>query len=175
MSHKEQIDYCKSVRELHPAYFENKKVLDVGSLDINGNNQYLFQYCKYHGLDVGEGKNVQIICPVHLYTPNFTYDVIISTECFEHDKHYRESLLNIVSLLKSGGLFLMTCATTGRPEHGTKRTSPDDAPLIEWNDYYKNLTEEDFRAVLNMDEIFSSYKFSVDITHKDLQLWAIKK
>ena len=30
--------FCKSVKALHPSFFSNRLVLDIGSLDINGNN-----------------------------------------------------------------------------------------------------------------------------------------
>ena len=47
--------------------FKNKKVLDIGSLDINGSNRFLFEDCNYLGIDVGEGKNVDFT--VMLTTP----------------------------------------------------------------------------------------------------------
>ena len=37
MAHKEQWVFCGQVKGLHPEYFENKKVLDIGSFDVNGN------------------------------------------------------------------------------------------------------------------------------------------
>lgn len=174
MSHREQQDYCKMIKSLVPWYFNEKKVLDCGSLDINGSNRYLFEDCDYIGVDLGPGKNVDIISPIHeLEFEADSFDTIISTECFEHDVHYPESLKNIVRMLRGGGLFLFTCATTGRREHGTSRTTPMDAPFT--NDYYQNLTEADIRAVLDLDNVFDSYKFStVDTTH-DLQFWGIKR
>jgi hypothetical protein len=71
----------------------------------------------------------------------------------------------------------MTCATTGRPEHGTTRTSPYNSPLtvsIGW-DYYRNLTETDFRNELDIDNMFSTYKFELSNTHPDLYFYGIKK
>jgi SAM-dependent methyltransferase len=178
MAHKEQKEYCIKIKNQFLNYFQNKKVLDCGSLDINGNNRYLFDNCEYIGIDVGYGKNVDIVSSIHEYNGmDNEYDFIISTECFEHDMHYRDSLHNIVRMLKPGGMFLFTCATTGRPEHGTKRTSPRDAPLLEgeWSDYYKNLTEQDIREVLNIEEIFSEFKFEIHQGHKDLMFYGIKK
>ena len=178
MAHKEQKEYCTNIKNQFPNYFQNKKVLDCGSLDINGNNRYLFDNCEYIGIDVGHGKNVDIVSSIHEYEGmDNEYGFIISTECFEHDMHYRDSLHNIVRMLKPGGMFLFTCATTGRPEHGTKRTSPRDAPLLEgeWSDYYKNLTEQDIRDVLNIEEIFSEFKFEIHSGHKDLMFYGIKK
>ena len=174
MSHKEQREYCTRIKDEFPEHFNGVDVLDCGSLDINGNNRYLFSNYTYVGLDVGKGKNVDLVCPTHLHNAAYeSYSFIISTECFEHDKHYKESIKNIVGMLKSGGMFLFTCATTGRAEHGTTATSPDDAPFT--NDYYKNLTEEDIRAVIDIDEVFSEYALEVDNKHKDLNFYGIKK
>lgn len=181
MAHPEQQVFCKSVQSKFPDYFVNKKVLDCGSLDINGNNRYLFTNCEYIGLDVGPGKNVDVISPIHLYeAPDESYDFIISTECFEHDKFYPLSLKNIVRMLKSKGMFLFTCASYGRPEHGTKRTgtagnSPLTAELEEFEDYYKNLNIPDIKAVLDVNEIFDKHEFSGNFMSHDLYFWGIKK
>jgi len=180
MAHKQQIEYCKKIRDKFPLSFQDKKVLDVGSLDINGNNRYLFKNCSYIGLDIGPGKNVDIISKVHEYTsPDSEYDIIISTECFEHDMFYQKSIINCIRILKSGGMFLFTCATTGRSEHGTRRTSPQDAPLLmsdnNWSDYYKNLTEEDIENFLDLQNIFSVYEFEINNLSCDLYFYGIKK
>lgn len=178
MSHKEQVNFCKKVQQARPEYFVNKKVLDCGSLDVNGNNRYLFTDCEYTGIDVGKGKNVDVVCLIHEFkAEDESFDFIISTECFEHDLHYKKSFRNILRMLKSGGMFLFTCATTGRAEHGTADTSPIDAPLLSgaWQDYYKNLTEEDLRVFINFDEVFEDYYFEVDENHKDLNFCGIKR
>lgn len=180
MSHPAQREFCLSVRDKYPSHFTGKNVLDCGSLDINGNNRHLFTYCKYTGIDIGPGKNVDIVTTIHEFNyPDSSYDTIISTECFEHDRFYGKSLANIVRLLKPGGLFLFTCATTGRPEHGTQRTLPGDSPLTSaissWSNYYKNLEEHDIRVALTVDNVFSEYNFSVIPSPHDLYFWGIKK
>ena len=146
MAHQEQRDFCLSVKEKFPYFFSSKFVLDVGSLDINGNNQYLFDNRGYLGVDLLPGKNIDIISKAHeLKMPDCCFDGIISTECLEHDPYYVDTLKNIYRMLKPGGLLLFSCATKGRPEHGTRRTTPSDAPFIhnfgEWGDYYRNLEE----------------------------------
>jgi hypothetical protein len=67
----------------------------------------------------------------------------------------------------------MSCATTGRAEHGTKRTSPQDAPFC--GDYYKNLTEQDFLDNLKIDNMFSVYEFAVGDATYDLYFYGVKK
>lgn len=180
MAHKEQADFCKKIKDKFSHFFKDKNILDVGSLDINGNNRYLFENCKYTGIDVGPGKNVDIVSKAHEYdVSDSEYDVIISTECFEHDMYYDKSIINCIRMLKSGGLFIFTCATTGRPEHGTRKTNPGDAPLLteenNWSDYYKNLTEEDIENVLNLDKIFLEYFFETNPISCDLYFYGIKK
>jgi len=179
MAHKEQRDFIKSVKEKHIKHFDGGSVLDVGSCDLNGNNREYFSNSKYIGLDIMEGPNVDVACPVHKYKPDEKYSVVISTECLEHDMHYRDSILSMVELTDQSGLFVFTCATTGRAEHGTRRTTPSDSLTSKvegsWSDYYKNLVEEDIREVIDVDEIFSDYEFSTHKGHKDLYFWGIKK
>lgn len=186
MAHQEQIDFCLKVKSMHPSFFCAGKVLDIGSLDINGNNRYLFENAiasgdiEYTGIDIGPGKNVDIVYKAHEFQgPDNYYDVIISTECFEHDMFYAESLKNIVRMLGHARLLLFTCATTGRAEHGTKKTSPECAPLLSgnWADYYKNLTEQDIRNAIDIDKIFYSYQYGFEVNEKshDLYFYGIKQ
>jgi SAM-dependent methyltransferase len=177
MAHVQQVNFLKSVKEKFPNKFKDCTVLDIGSLDINGNTRFLFEKPNYVGIDVGKGPNVDFVCKGHEFYSNTKFDVVISTECFEHDMYYKDTLKNCYDLCKPGGMFLFTCASTGRAEHGTRRTSPSDAPLLEgeWSDYYKNLTEEDVREVLDVEKLFSEFKFIYEPTHKDLYFWGIKK
>lgn len=178
MAHEEQATFCTKIKDRFPPLFENKRVLDVGSLDINGNNRYLFANCEYTGIDVGPGRNVDVVSTGHEFAAeDGAYDAIVSTECFEHDMHYRLTLKNIVRMLKPGGIFLFTCATTGRREHGTRRTSPCDAPLLQgqWSDYYQNLTEADIRDCLDVESLFSDHAFEVNESSKDLYFWGVKR
>ena len=126
MAHVQQQEYCRSIQKKYESFFKNKYVLDIGSLDINGNNQEYFENCNYLGVDIAEGKNVDVTSKGHeLGFPDGTFDVVISTECFEHDQYYDKTIKNIYRMLKPGGLFIFSCATTGRPEHGTRRTTPE--------------------------------------------------
>lgn len=178
MAHPSQIEFFKKAKELMPQLFSGCRVLDVGSLDINGNNRYLFSDYTYTGVDIGEGKNVDVVCKAHKYKTSKRFDVVISSECFEHDMFYRETLLNCIKLLKSGGLFIFSCASTGRPEHGTLRTRKDSSPhttkIEEWSNYYKNLTEEDIRDVLDVNNIFCKYYFEYNPYPGDLYFYGIK-
>ena len=179
MAHAQQQNFFNSVKNKFPDMFTNKLVLDIGSLDINGSNKPLFDNCIYTGVDLLPGKNVDLISKGNeLLFPDNSFNVVISGECFEHDMFYQDTIKNMYRLLKSGGLFTFTCASTGRPEHGTRRSSPDNAPFLEefgeWADYYKNLTEDDIRQIFPIEEKFRIFQFQYEPETCDLYFWGIK-
>ena len=179
--HIQARDFTLFVKQLLSDYFIDKKVLDVGSGDINGNNRFLFENCEYYGNDVIRGRNVTVVSKTKdLQFSNESFDTIVSTECFEHDPEYKESLLKIYDMLKPNGLFCFTCASTGRLEHGTLRTTPQDS-LGTWGniegmvDYYKNLTESDINEVLNLNECFSMWDTYFNEESNDLYFVGLKR
>jgi SAM-dependent methyltransferase len=175
MSHKEQQDYVRSVGTVFPGYFNRAKVLEVGSLYINGTVRVFFTECDYLGIDVGQGPGVDLVCQGQdLDHADGTYDTCISCECFEHNPFWVETFRNMHRMTKPNGMIIMTCATTGRLEHGTRRTTPHDAPLIEW-DYYRNLTAADFRQAFDLDSMFKMHYFAMNTTTHDLYFCGIKK
>jgi SAM-dependent methyltransferase len=179
MAHPQQKEFFLKVKELFPEKFINCSILDIGSLDINGNNRYLFENFSYTGVDIGPGENVDVVCKGHEYNTTERYDIVISSECFEHDMYYAETIKNAIRLTKPNGMFLFTCASEGREEHGTRRTSPNSSPHTSnadgWEDYYKNLVEDDIRKVVNIEEIFTNYYFEYKNPPCDLYFWGIKK
>ena len=178
MAHPQQFNYIQKLKLLYPTHFFNVKVLEVGSLNINGSIRIFFSHCDYLGIDVGPGNDVDLVCEGQtLDHPDSTYDTVGSCECFEHNPYWVETFNNMYRMTKPNGLVFMSCATTGRAEHGTTRTSPQDSPLTVINgwEYYKNLTEQDFRKHIDIDNMFSEYEFVVDNTHYDLYFYGIKQ
>jgi SAM-dependent methyltransferase len=179
--HWEARHFTMFVKQTLSDFFANKRVLDVGSGDINGNNRYLFDNCHYDGNDVIEANNVTIVSKTKdLPFVNQLFDTIISTECFEHDPEYAESFVKIHNMLKPGGLLCFTCASTDRPEHGTRRTSPGDSygtigNLDDMSDYYKNLTAQDVNDVMPFNQLFSAWDTYYNNSSKDLYFIGIKK
>ena len=179
--HGEARDFTVFVKQILPDYFVNKNVLDVGAGDINGNNRFLFENCTYEGNDVIEAPNVTIVSKTKdLPFEDQSFDTIVSTECFEHDPEYADSFRKIYAMLKPNGLFFFTCASMGRPEHGTRRTSPNDSygtigNLDDMSDYYKNLTEYDINDITPLNDMFSSWDTYYNARSCDLYIVGIKK
>ena len=181
--HEQAKNFLTWVKTSLPFLFKDyATVLDVGSGDINGNNRILFSdSCTYWGNDVAPGANVSIVSKTSAlpFAADF-FDIIVSSECFEHDPEYELSLKKIYNMLKPGGLFLFTCASIGRPEHGTVRTTPMDsfatiASVPVWSTYYKNLEKSDVEAVWqSISAEWSQSQYYYNAFTKDIYFWGIK-
>lgn len=181
--HAEIRTFLQEVKSKFPDFFQNKNILEVGSLDINGSPREYFDNCNYTGVDIGSGKGVDIIKPIHeffpvivendtvLYDNPALYDAVVSTEMLEHDIHWEKSLKKMVELLKPGGLFILTCAGPKRPEHGTKATDTFSSPYT--TDYYRNISVEDFIQHVPRKE-FSTYIISYGRGGEDLLFYGVK-
>jgi hypothetical protein len=160
--HREPKQFVASVKKQYPEYFTGKKVLEVGSLDINGSVRPFFTDCDYTGIDLGEGPGVDKV--THLIDwsrqkfgiQSESYDVIISTESLEHDRLWEETLRVMLASLRLNGLLVITCAAPNRPEHGTTRTGSAEASPFT-SDYYRNISVEDFASVLPPSLFSKSY------------------
>lgn len=174
MAHGAQRIFVQMVKDARPEFFEWTNVIEIGSLNINGTVRDFFSYPNYVGFDVGEGPGVDysVYGEEVAYPPN-SFDVAITTECFEHAEGWRDIWLNMVRMLKPGGLIVMTCAGTGRPEHGTSRSDIGSSPLTvaQGTEYYGNLTPEDFTPDLREGVDVRFYENTVNC---DLYAWGIK-
>ena len=172
--HFEAARFLFNIKKRVPEFFDNKIVLDVGG----GNNTHLFTDCIYISNDVIHAPNVNLVCRTKDIPLSTRFDTIVSSECFEHDPQYKESLSRIMQLLKPGGLFAFTCASTGRAEHGTSRTNGNHsygtlANIEDMKDYYKNLTMEDIMEVIDINS-FSDCEFTFNPNSYDLYFYGIK-
>lgn len=177
MAHRRQRDFVRILSERLPEFFNGVRVLEIGSLDINGSVRDFFDAREYTGIDIGPGKGVDVVCEGQKYdAPDSSFDQVISCEAMEHNPYWVETFKNMIRMCKPGGLVTMTCATTGRREHGTSRTDAMSSPLTKkagWN-YYRNLTAKDFRKEIGIDESFATHSFFSNWASYDLYFIGIK-
>jgi SAM-dependent methyltransferase len=97
---------------------ENKKILDVGSYDVNGTMKPIFEKGQYVGLDMEEGPNVDIVGVSHnIPFEKDEFDIVISSSCFEHDDMFWVSFQEMCRVLKPGGYMYIQAPSNG-PYHG---------------------------------------------------------
>jgi SAM-dependent methyltransferase len=178
MAHFQQTAFVEQVRVHLPAFFERTKVLEVGSWNVTGTIRGFFQSCDYLGVDIAAGPCVDLVCPGEKLTLAASFfDFVISCECFEHNPFWLETFLNMTRMLRPGGLFVFTCATTGRGEHGTVRTGAQGSltALQLGSNYYRNLSRRDFERGADLCIHFDQYRFVTNPYSKDLYFVGIKR
>ena len=162
MAHAEQFQFFSSLAKMHPEYFKGGSVAEIGSLNINGSIREFFNSDEYTGFDISGGPGVDQVQQAQLIqSPTGYYDAIISAECFEHNPFWVETFSNMLRMTRPGGLIIISCATTGRPEHGTTRSTPHDSPLtaqLGWN-YYQNLDADNFLEIFHLAGWFAGFHF----------------
>jgi len=127
MAHWEQQEFARRIRKAFPEYFNGSRTIEVGSGEIGGEGvRELFHNGEYIGVDLAEGPGVDRICAGQdIQEPTGSFDVAVSCECFEHNPYWLETFVNMLRLLRPDGLLIMSCALTGRQEHGTHRRDPN--------------------------------------------------
>lgn len=157
MSHGAQRAFVQKIAEAVPDLFSSRCVLEIGSLDINGSVRQFFDDCDYIGVDLEPGPGVDVVSEGQKYdAQDASFDVVISCECMEHNPYWKETFANMVRACRPGGLAIMTCATVGRPEHGTARSDPKASPFTianGWN-YYANISEKQWNAAFPLGKWF---------------------
>ena len=100
---------------------EPLRILDVGSLDVNGSYRPVFSASpwSYTGIDLTAGSNVDLV----LHTPyvwrevaSRSADVVISGQAFEHIPYFWITMLEIARVLRIGGICCILAPSSG-PEH----------------------------------------------------------
>ena len=147
-------------------------VLEVGSYNINGGvRRMITQFSeRYHGIDPQEGPGVDEVIGGDKFVHPEGFDVVVSTEVFEHTPDWKKIVRNAHANLRQGGMFIATMAGEGRAPHSAVH---GNAPY-DW-EHYANIGEWDLRQTLK-DAGFSTYQteYVGKDYHPDLRCWAIK-
>ena len=99
------------------------KILDIGSFDKDGNYNYGLilneEKWTYHGLDLKEGNNIDIIVESPYDWKEIkdeSYDLVVTGQAFEHIEFFWLTLEEIKRVLKPGGLLFIIAPSAG-PVH----------------------------------------------------------
>ena len=153
--------FIYETKVLYPKFFENKRWLEIGSANCYPLAKSHSKNCEWVGVDIEEGDNVDVACLGHHYQDDKLFDAVCAFEVFEHDPYYDLTITNMINHLKSGGMFIMTCAGLGRPEHGTSRSHPEASPFTQdidhWKDFYQNRAPEDFKKIPSFSNLHCGY------------------
>jgi SAM-dependent methyltransferase len=177
MAHIDQRKFVEKIKNELPQYFNNIKVIDCGSYDVNGNIKDVFTNCNYIGIDNHAGPNVDWVVPLHhIDTPGMQvskYDTVISCEMLEHDYYWERSLKKMYNILKSNGLLLITCAGYNRRKHGVEEFASDLKQC-----HYENITVSHLLKAFDLEFLFSDFEIKYNGSGGemgDFYFWGIKR
>jgi SAM-dependent methyltransferase len=169
--HSDVLKFVSQVKSKHPFYFFRSRVLEVGSANINGSVRKKFNFCRYKGIDLAEGRGVDLVHDITQPLYFGWFDVVISVEMLEHCNNVDVALKNMYDAVKPKGLLIITAAGIARHEHGTSRTDEGSSP--ETIDHYKNISMEQFQKSLPPN-LFYSYNLEYRRDFKDIMFYGIK-
>jgi hypothetical protein len=114
------------------------RVLDLGGRDINGGIRDLLPKALWSGIDIEPGPGVDLVFDCTRPWPETLagFDLVVCTEVLEHVEQWAAILRTASEALEPGGpeALFVTCASTGRPQHGAS-----GAPLPVAGEWYSNV------------------------------------
>lgn len=120
------------------------RVVDIGARDINGTVRDLFPNTLYVGIDVEDGKGVDVVASGAVYKPTKRAHIVVCCEVFEHCAEWRDIVANVHdNMLVKGGTFVATMAGPTRLAH----SAIDGGPLRD-GEFYENIDPTELEAVM---------------------------
>jgi hypothetical protein len=151
------------------------RVVEIGGRDVNGSVRPLFGAAIYTSVDVREGPGVDVVAdaahwdpPGVIGRPWAGVDCVVCCEVLEHASNAPELVAAAQRWLRTGGLFVMTCATYPRAPHSAVNGELMTPPLPE---FYRNVSPGDFE---HWCRGFASCETSVDPRRGDLYAVAVR-
>lgn len=131
-------------RVLTPELVAGARVMEVGSLDVNGSLRAHVEALgptTYIGIDSQPGPGVDMVVDAVAVGKRRPHDVVICTEVLEHAEDWRALVSALKRLVRPGGVLLVTTRSPGFGYH--------PYPGDHWR-----FTLEDFRAIFaDLDEV----------------------
>ena len=96
------IDIMEYVPQMVQKYKITGKTLDIGAMDLNGCLRGFFK--DYTGLDMQDGKNVDVVASGHkIPFEDESFDCVITADTLEHDDDPFQTAREMMRVLRPGG------------------------------------------------------------------------
>ncbi len=121
MAHQSCMDFVRN--SLGVKDVADRSLIEVGSANVNGSARaYLesLRPAQYVGVDIEAGPGVDVVCDARNLVDRFgpeTFDIVISTEMLEHVMDWRLTVENLKTILRPGGVAVLTTRSIGFPFH----------------------------------------------------------
>lgn len=110
--HTNVLIHEKIFLETYFAQRTNLDIVEIGSLNVNGSlKETALPYAKtYTGVDFASGKDVDVVLNDPYYFPfkDNTFDLLLTSSCFEHSEFFWITFLESLRILKPEGILWYT-------------------------------------------------------------------
>jgi ubiquinone/menaquinone biosynthesis C-methylase UbiE len=158
---------------------EGKRILEVGSGDINGSiRPVLMNWCnpgEYVGIDIEAGPGVDVVCKAEELVDQFgeaSFDTIICCETMEHVRDWKIAISNMKRVCREGGIIVITTRSPGFKYHAF--------PHDYWRYRVADMAEifSDFDLIANREDplelgVFVKARKPANFNEKDLKDYAL--
>ena len=117
------------------------KIVDVGSLDINGSCRSMFPNASYHGIDLVDGRGVDEVADAAVWKPKSLVDMVVCCEMLEHTPVWPTVIARSYGWLRKDGRLIVTAAGPGRVPH-----SAVDGGPIRAGEFYQNIDPDELET-----------------------------
>lgn len=150
--HAEARDFVASAvrgRQFH-------RVVEFGARDINGGVRDLFDAGDYIGLDIADGRGVDVVADAATWSTRKKVDGIVCCEVLEHTDRWRDIVANAAELLASDGTLIVTAACDPRAPHSAR----DGRPLTDGSEWYANIDPDELAEMCE--------DAGLEVTHREV-------
>ena len=114
-----------------------RRVLEIGSYNVNGTVRPLFGDAAYVGVDKRPGRDVDVVADAHDYQCALQPDCVVCCEVLEHDPNPEHIVKRMIEWLIPGGRLIVTAASPERAPHGI------DGNAVAEGEHYGNIAPTD--------------------------------
>jgi SAM-dependent methyltransferase len=114
--HDTAMRYGKLFFEVYVPDSKTITIVDLGAQDVNGSLRTVAPpSCNYIGVDFEKARGVDVVItdPYELPFESESIDVCVSSSCYEHSEFFWLSFLEVVRIVKPGGLIYMNVPSNG--------------------------------------------------------------
>lgn len=109
--------WLQDLKKEYPNNFKDCRVLEIGSLNVNGTARDYFENCDYIGVDRDGGLDVDIAVDARETHFDRQFDTLLILSVFEHDLDWKETLRHNLKWLKRGGMCFVCFGAEGNKPH----------------------------------------------------------
>jgi hypothetical protein len=122
------------LQQTHGTEIQDARMLELGSLNINGSAREHLRVETWVGIDMVPGREVDIVCLAShtIFEPD-SFDVMLSMSMLEHDPNWRMSLSHNIAWLRDRALIFLSWGAEGNARHDPEPWRPVPVgDILEW-------------------------------------------